>query len=61
MLRLITGGAKTGKSTRVREEILAMAEREETAEGSLIFLTPEQFSYEMERAFFTLLGLQKAE
>ena len=35
MLRIIEGGAKTGKSTRVREELLKAAEQEE-AEGRLL-------------------------
>lgn len=40
MLRLIEGGAKTGKSTRVREELLALARQEDAAPGGLVLLVP---------------------
>lgn len=59
MLRIIEGGAKTGKSTRVREELLKAAEQEE-AEGRLLLLVPEQFSFETEREYLDALGLARA-
>lgn len=61
MLRLIEGGAKTGKSTRVREELLALARQEDAAPGGLVLLVPEQFSYETEREYFTALGIRRAD
>lgn len=61
MLRFILGGAKTGKSARVQEELLSLAEREETAPGTLLLLVPEQFSYETEREYFAALGIRKAD
>ena len=61
MLRLIQGGAKTGKSTRVREEILSLARQEDAVPGRLVLLVPEQFSYETERAYFTALGIRQAD
>ncbi len=60
MLRLIEGGAKTGKSTRVREELIALARREDAVPGGLVLLVPEQFSYETEREYFTALGIRRA-
>lgn len=59
MLRIIEGGAKAGKSTRVREELLQAAELEE-AEGRLLLFVPEQFSFETEREYLDALGLARS-
>lgn len=48
MLRFITGGAGTGKSTRMEEEM-----RGKAAEGKTVFcLVPEQYSFETERKLY---------
>ncbi|MGI5893993.1 MAG: PD-(D/E)XK nuclease family protein [Candidatus Merdivicinus sp.] len=56
MLRIIQGGAKTGKSTRIQQELLSRAKQED---GLLLFV-PEQFSFETERTYVELLGLANA-
>ena len=61
MLQLIEGGAKTGKSTRIRQDLLALADREEISSGELLLLVPEQFSYETERAYYHALGIRRAD
>ena len=61
MLQLIEGGAKTGKSTRIRQDLLALADREEIPSGELLLLVPEQFSYETERAYYHALGIRRAD
>ena len=61
MLQLIEGGAKAGKSTRIRQDLLALADREEISSGELLLLVPEQFSYETERAYYHALGIRRAD
>lgn len=48
MLKFITGAAGTGKSTRLREEITALAE----SGKQVICLVPEQYSFETERVLY---------
>ena len=48
MLKFITGAAGTGKSTRLREEITALAEKEKR----VLCLVPEQYSFETERVLY---------
>lgn len=57
MLRIIEGGAKTGKSTWIRRELLRLAEQEDG--NALLLFVPEQFSFETERAYAEALGLAK--
>ena len=58
MLRIIEGGAKTGKSTWVQTELLRLARQE--GENTLLLFVPEQFSFETERAYVEALGLSMA-
>lgn len=51
MLELLLGGAGSGKTYTVFEELTRLAEQE--APPALFLLVPEQFSFESER---TLLG-----
>ncbi len=48
MLKFITGAAGTGKSTRLREEITALAQ----SGKPVICLVPEQYSFETERILY---------
>ena len=54
-------GPRTGKSTRIRQDLLALADREEISSGELLLLVPEQFSYETERAYYHALGIRRAD
>lgn len=58
MLRILQGGAKTGKSTWVQQELLRLAKQE--GENTLLLFVPEQFSFETERAYVEALGLEQA-
>ena len=58
MLRIIEGGAKTGKSTWIQTELLRLARQE--GENTLLLFVPEQFSFETERAYVEALGLSMA-
>ena len=53
MLHIIEGGAKSGKTFLVREELLRFAKQEGE---SLLLFVPEQFSFETERSYAEALG-----
>ena len=48
MLQFITGGAGTGKSTRIGEEMRRLRQAGKT----VYYLVPEQYSFEMERRYY---------
>lgn len=58
MLHVIYGRAGSGKTQYVRE---LLAGRCESGEGNLLLLTPEQYSFESERAMLRRLGPRKAQ
>lgn len=58
MLELLVGGAGTGKTFTVLEELSRLAEQE--SPPSLFLLVPEQFSFESEKALLRRLGPQRA-
>jgi len=55
MLRLILGRSGSGKTTRARN---LAAELSKTTQDKIIFLVPEQYSFETERAFLELAGAE---
>lgn len=57
MLNLILGRAGSGKTEYIRE---LLAEKAESGEDGIIFIVPEQFSFESERAMLKRLGAKKA-
>lgn len=56
MLELLLGGAGSGKTYTVFEELTRLAEQE--APPALFLLVPEQFSFESERTLLRRLGPQ---
>lgn len=58
MLELLLGGAGSGKTYTVFEELTRLAEQE--APPALFLLVPEQFSFESERTLLRRLGPQHA-
>ncbi len=58
MLKLYIGRAGTGKTTRIYEELSALAEAQPAVLP--ILLVPEQFSFETERALLQRMGAEKA-
>ena len=58
MLHVIYGRAGSGKTQYVRE---LLAGRCENGERNLLLLTPEQYSFESERAMLRRLGPRKAQ
>ena len=58
LLKLYIGRAGTGKTTRIYEELSALAEQQ--PEVLPVLLVPEQFSFETERALLVRMGPEKA-
>jgi ATP-dependent helicase/nuclease subunit B len=54
MLHFIIGGAGTGKSTRLMQEVKQLLSRE----PDCIILVPEQFSYEFDKKLYHFIGAQ---
>ena len=57
MLRFIEGGAGSGRSKKIMEEIRALA----SAGERVILLVPEQYSFEAEREYWLTLGAALSE
>ncbi len=57
MLRFIKGGAGTGKSTFIRNEIKDFTDNNK----KIILIVPEQFLFESEREYYNLLGIEKSQ
>jgi len=57
MLRFIKGGAGTGKSTFIQNEIKNFADNSK----EIILIVPEQFLFESEREYYNLLGIEKSQ
>ncbi len=58
MLRFIKGGAGTGKSTLIKEEIINLLNK---GENKILLIVPEQFSFETEKEYYNLIGAKYGE
>lgn len=56
MLKIVTGGSKSGKSEYIRNYLSALAL---SGENKLLMLVPDQQTFDTEKAFLELLGPQK--